>query len=108
MKVKIDEDFFGKYWVGLFFLSYGAVHLHMGQYNLSLWMFIASLYMLLHAEKEIELRCADRALKELEARIDRLTTQQSGSHPAPCAGSCEAQAFKIEIRALQTRIGGEL
>lgn len=38
---------------------------------------------------------------QLSARIERLTLQKDGAHPAPCAGHCEAQAFKIRIRELE-------
>lgn len=32
---------------------------------------------------------------------DRHEQQAAGTHPAPCARHCEAQAFKIEIRRLE-------
>lgn len=32
--------------------------------------------------------------------LERLTQQQAGNHPAPCARSCEANAYEIQIRQL--------
>lgn len=32
----------------------------------------------------------------LEAENGRLREQQAGTHPAPCARSCEANAYRIE------------
>ena len=32
---------------------------------------------------------------------DRREQQSAGTHPAPCARHCEAQAFQIEIRRLE-------
>lgn len=31
-------------------------------------------------------------------KVERLTLQQAGTHPAPCARTCEANAYEIEIR----------
>ena len=35
---------------------------------------------------------------------DRIAQQAAGTHPAPCARHCEANAFQIEIRGLQSHI----
>ena len=35
---------------------------------------------------------------------DRQALQANGTHPAPCARHCEAQAFKVEIRNLKKRL----
>lgn len=35
---------------------------------------------------------------------DRIAQQQAGTHPAPCARSCEANAYEIEIRRLKAEI----
>jgi hypothetical protein len=35
---------------------------------------------------------------------DRQALQANGTHPAPCARHCEAQAFKVEIRNLEKRL----
>jgi len=35
---------------------------------------------------------------------DRQTLQANGTHPAPCARHCEAQAFKVEIRNLKAQL----
>lgn len=32
--------------------------------------------------------------------LERIAQQQGGTHPAPCARSCEANAFQIEIRRI--------
>lgn len=34
--------------------------------------------------------------------LERLTQQQAGNHPAPCARSCEANAYEIQIRQLSS------
>ena len=36
--------------------------------------------------------------------MERLAQQQAGTHPAPCARSCEANAYQIEIRRLNAEI----
>lgn len=33
-------------------------------------------------------------------KVERLTLQQAGTHPAPCARTCEANAYEIEIRRI--------
>ena len=35
---------------------------------------------------------------------ERFTSQADGKHPAPCARSCEANAFAIEMRQLRARL----
>ena len=35
---------------------------------------------------------------------DRIAQQAAGTHPAPCARHCEANAFQIEIRRLQSHV----
>ena len=35
---------------------------------------------------------------------DRQALQANGTHPAPCARHCEAQAFKVEIRNLKAQL----
>lgn len=35
---------------------------------------------------------------------ERFTAQAEGSHPAPCARMCEANAFEIENRSLKARL----
>ena len=44
------------------------------------------------------------ALAQPAQEPDRQELQANGTHPAPCARHCEAQAFKIEIRALEARL----
>lgn len=34
--------------------------------------------------------------------LERLAQQQAGTHPAPCARSCEANAYEIQIRQLSS------
>ena len=41
---------------------------------------------------------------QLAQEPDRQTLQANGTHPAPCARHCEAQAFKVEIRNLKKRL----
>ena len=36
--------------------------------------------------------------------MNRTEQQAAGTHPAPCARHCEANAFQIEIRGLQSHI----
>lgn len=47
-----------------------------------------------------------RKVRELEGQelMERLAQQRSGTHPAPCARSCEANAYQIEIRRLNAEI----
>ncbi|APW37615.1 hypothetical protein RD110_10800 [Rhodoferax koreense] len=45
-----------------------------------------------------------REIEALQAKDARLALQATGDHPAPCAGSCEAQAFRIDARALRAEI----
>ena len=35
---------------------------------------------------------------------DRIAQQAAGTHPAPCAQHCEANAFQIEIRRQQSHV----
>ena len=42
--------------------------------------------------------------KEALAQPDRHELQAKGEHPAPCARFCEANAFKIEIRNLKSKL----
>ena len=35
---------------------------------------------------------------------DRIAQQAAGTHPGPCARHCEANAFQIEIRRLQSHV----
>lgn len=42
---------------------------------------------------------AESAPKAVEM-MERLAQQQAGTHPAPCARSCEANAYEIQIRQL--------
>ena len=35
---------------------------------------------------------------------DRIAQQAAGTHPAPCARHCEANAFQIEIRGLKSHV----
>jgi len=42
--------------------------------------------------------------KEPAQEPDRQTLQANGTHPAPCARHCEAQAFKVEIRNLKAQL----
>jgi hypothetical protein len=54
----------------------------------------------------------DTAIKvgeELRGRVEELTAdrdvlQSKGKHPAPCARFCEANAFNIEIRRLESEL----
>jgi len=39
-----------------------------------------------------------------EQEPDRRVLQAGGTHPAPCAQHCEAKAFEIEIRSLNSRL----
>ena len=39
-----------------------------------------------------------------EEYMNRTEQQAAGTHPAPCARHCEANAFQIEIRGLQSHI----
>jgi hypothetical protein len=39
-----------------------------------------------------------------EQEPDRRALQAEGKHPAPCARHCEAKAFEIEIRSLNSRL----
>lgn len=57
----------------------------------------------LEAELDIELeRAYDRLLAARAAKqASRQSLQAEGKHPAPCARSCEANAFQIEVRRLQ-------
>lgn len=34
--------------------------------------------------------------------LERIAQQQGGTHPAPCARSCEANAYEIQIRQLSS------
>lgn len=36
--------------------------------------------------------------------LERLAQQQAGNHPAPCARSCEANAYQIEVRRYQAEV----
>lgn len=36
--------------------------------------------------------------------LERLAKQQAGNHPAPCARSCEANAYQIEVRRYQAEV----
>ena len=58
-------------------------------------------------------RCGYKAGMEAAAVIcenlpvqepDRRALQAEGKHPAPCARHCEAKAFEIEIRSLNSRL----
>jgi len=42
--------------------------------------------------------------KRIEAEAKRRSLQAAGTHPAPCARHCEAKAFEIEIRSLNSRL----
>jgi hypothetical protein len=42
--------------------------------------------------------------QEIEQEPDRRVLQAAGTHPAPCARHCEAKAFEIEIRSLNSRL----
>jgi len=44
------------------------------------------------------------ALAQPEQEPDRRVLQAAGTHPAPCARHCEAKAFEIEIRSLNSRL----
>jgi hypothetical protein len=44
------------------------------------------------------------ALKQPEQEPDRRVLQAADTHPAPCARHCEAKAFEIEIRSLNSRL----
>jgi hypothetical protein len=44
------------------------------------------------------------ALAQPEQEPDRRALQAAGTHPAPCARHCEAKAFEIEIRSLNSRL----
>ena len=39
-----------------------------------------------------------------EEDMNRTEQQAAGTHPAPCARHCEANAFQIEIRRLQSHV----
>lgn len=39
--------------------------------------------------------------------LERIAQQQAGTHPAPCARSCEANAYEIEIRRLNAELERE-
>ena len=41
---------------------------------------------------------------EADKPVDRRTLQAEGKHPAPCARQCEANAFKVEIRRLESAL----
>lgn len=36
--------------------------------------------------------------------LERIAQQQGGTHPAPCARSCEANAYQIEVRRYQAEV----
>jgi len=44
------------------------------------------------------------ALAQSAQEPDRQALQANGTHPAPCARHCEAQAFKVEIRNLKAQL----
>jgi len=44
------------------------------------------------------------ALAQPEQEPDRRVLQAAGTHPAPCARHCEAKAYEIEIRSLNSRL----
>ena len=44
------------------------------------------------------------AVLEQQPEPDRKPLQAAGTHPAPCARYCEAKAFEIEIRSLNSRL----
>ena len=44
------------------------------------------------------------ALAQPAQKPDRQELQANGTHPAPCARHCEAQAFKVEIRNLKAQL----
>jgi hypothetical protein len=44
------------------------------------------------------------ALEQPEQEPDRRVLQAAGTHPAPCARHCEAKAYEIEIRSLNSRL----
>ncbi len=46
---------------------------------------------------------AESAPKAAEM-MERLAQQQAGTHPAPCARSCEANAYQIEVRRYQAEV----
>lgn len=55
-----------------------------------------------HRENLIaELTEAKAERDQLAAKLERLGLQKTKSHAAPCAGACESQAFRIEIRQLK-------
>ena len=39
--------------------------------------------------------------------LERIAQQQGGTHPAPCARSCEANAYEIEVRRLNAELERE-
>ena len=47
---------------------------------------------------------ADHFAAQQQAEPDRRPLQAAGTHPAPCARHCEAKAFEIEIRSLNSRL----
>lgn len=66
----------------------------------------AKLFALELAELKIEHGKVVAERDKLQEKLSRLTMQQAGIHPAPCAGHCEAKAYEIEIRGLKTLIDG--
>jgi len=50
------------------------------------------------------LELANKALAQPAQEPDRQALQANGTHPAPCARHCEAQAFKVEIRNLKSQL----
>jgi len=42
--------------------------------------------------------------QETAQEPDRRVLQAGGTHPAPCARHCEAKAYEIEIRSLNSRL----
>lgn len=43
-------------------------------------------------------------LQEAADALERYQLQAAGAHPAPCARSCEASAFRAEIRSLKAQV----
>ena len=65
----------------------------------------ATEYLPVHFDSHFE---AIAALRAQLAQPDRQSLQAAGTHPAPCARHCEANAFEIEIRSLKSALKQQL
>ena len=66
--------------------------------ELGIWIDSAIAVLDAHAENN------DLAQRVEKIEADRQAMQLAGTHPAPCARHCEANAYQIEIRGLKTSL----